>query len=468
MNEEGQNDSPPSSVYDSDGKITLTFFNDNLEVRGDFFPPQQDGIPITGEYITELLEKANIVYGIQHDEIFKAYETCVNYSEIVRDVLIAKGDPPVNEVPEHMELNPLLASNKTEEATEKSTVDHRRRSPFIIVRKDQALAKLKRMQVGKEGTNVLGEPISFQVLKPATVIQGVNTRMEGNFLLSEINGQLAVIKGVVNVKTTLTIKGAVGYRTGNIIFPGDVLIDGPVMDGFKIISGGSVVIKQTFDVTEAITKGNLRVAGGIIGRGRGMLKVGGDIKTHFIENCRVACRKTVSVEAEVINSSVYTMETLVMGEKGRIVGGEVYAVKGVTTGYIGKKTGKAARIHCGIDFVADQERQKANGILKMLAVKAARIKELMDNSEADDEKKEKMKEILIKLEEEKEKAQAKISEILGRLNSYETAVVEVTGEIIPGTLIEICQVALFVTESLKNVRIRLGRESNKLITEKIT
>ena len=367
-----------------------------------------------------------------------------------------------------MELNPLLASNKTEEATEKSTVDHRRRSPFIIVRKDQALAKLKRMQVGKEGTNVLGEPISFQVLKPATVIQGVNTRMEGNFLLSEINGQLAVIKGVVNVKTTLTIKGAVGYRTGNIIFPGDVLIDGPVMDGFKIISGGSVVIKQTFDVTEAITKGNLRVAGGIIGRGRGMLKVGGDIKTHFIENCRVACRKTVSVEAEVINSSVYTMETLVMGEKGRIVGGEVYAVKGVTTGYIGKKTGKAARIHCGIDFVADQERQKANGILKMLAVKAARIKELMDNSEADDEKKEKMKEILIKLEEEKEKAQAKISEILGRLNSYETAVVEVTGEIIPGTLIEICQVALFVTESLKNVRIRLGRESNKLITEKIT
>ena len=66
-----------------------------------------------------------------------------------------------------------------------------------------------------------------------------------------------------------------------------------------------------------------------------------------------------------------------------------------------------------------------------------------------------------------QEAQIKISDLLGRLNSYENAVVEVKGEITPGTLIEICQTALFVTEPLKKVRVRLGRESNKLITEKL-
>jgi len=37
----------------------------------------------------------------------------------------------------------------------------------------------------------------------------------------------------------------------------------------------------------------------------------------------------------------------------------------------------------------------------------------------------------------------------------------------PGTLIEICQAALFVTETLKKVRIKLDWETNKLVTERL-
>jgi len=272
---------------------------------------------------------------------------------------------------------------------------------------------------------------------------------------------------VINVKDSLVIKGPVGYGTGNIIFPGDVEIEGPVADGFKIFSGGSVTIKQTFDVTEAITKSDLRVAGGIIGRGKATLKVGGELKTKFIENCRVACRKTVTVEAEIISSNLYTLETLEMGDKGRIIGGEVYAVKGVRAGFIGKKTGKAPRIHCGIDFTAEQEREKANGILRNLAIKVGRIKQLLNDPETDSEKKEKMEALLQKLIDEQHKAQRKVVDLLGRVNSCEGAVVEVKGSIAPGTLIEICQTALFVTEPLNKVRVLLDREKQKLITEKL-
>ena len=467
MEQEEQNDSSADLTNDNDGRILLTFLNNNLEVRGDFFPPLEDGEPISGDYIKELLEKSNIVHGVQHDEILNAYNACVNNGEIVRNVLIAKGEPPVSEVPEYMQFNPFLIPNKTEKKREDGTVDHRARSPFVIVRKDQALAKLKHHKPGQDGTNVHGEAIKFNVTKPTAVSAGENTRMQDRLLVSTINGQLSVIKGVVSVRDALVIKGAVGYGTGNIIFPGDVEIEGPVSDGFQIISGGSVNIKQTFDVTEAITKNDLRVAGGIIGRGRGTIKVGGELKTKFIENCKVACRKTVSVDVEILNSNVYTLETLEMGDKGRIVGGEVYAVKGVRAGFIGKKTGKAARIHCGIDFTAEQEREKTNAILKNLAIKAARVRELISDPATDSEKKEKMETFLRKLEEEQRKAQIKVSELLGRVNSYEGATVEVKGEIVPGTLIEICQTALFVTEPLKKVRIRLGRESNKLITEKL-
>jgi hypothetical protein len=161
------------------------------------------------------------------------------------------------------------------------------------------------------------------------------------------------------------------------------------------------------------------------------------------------------------------MEFLEMGDKGKIVGGKNYALKGIRAGSIGRKTGKAARIHCGLDFTLEQEKEKNNNILKAMAIKSARLKDLLNDSGTNDEKKAKIEAYLNQLMEEQKKAQAKITELLGRTTLYENAIVEVKGEIAPGTLIEICQTALFVTEPLKKVRIRFGRESNKLVTEKL-
>ena len=453
-------------VNENYSKIILTFYNNNFEVRGDFFPPMGDGSPVNREYIQSLLENSKIVYGIQHDEINKAYETCVNNQEIVRDVLVAKGEEAADEVPEYIQYNPALVIEE-EEQKESDSVDHRKKSAFIIVKKGQALAKLKHRRQGKNGTNVFGDTIEFKVKKPQGVSGGENTQMDGRFLLSTINGQLLLSKGVVSVRDSLIIKGPVGYTTGNIVFPGDVEIEGPVSDGFKIYSGGSVTIKQTYDVTEAIIKNDLKVAGGIIGRGRALIKVGGELKTKFIENCNVAARKAISIDAEIINSKIFTLETLEMGEKGQIVSGEIYALKGVRAGKIGKESGKAARIHCGIDFTQEQEKERSNSVLRILAAKLSRLRELMEDPSADEEKKEKMAILQKRLEEEQKKAQKKVSELLGKLNSYRSAVVEVRGEVSSGTLIEICQVPLQLTSPLKKVRIRLDPTNTRLITEKL-
>ena len=39
------------------------------------------------------------------------------------------------------------------------------------------------------------------------------------------------------------------------------------------------------------------------------------------------------------------------------------------------------------------------------------------------------------------------------------------GEIAAGTLIEICEIALFVVEPLRHVRIRLDAQAGKLVSE---
>jgi hypothetical protein len=171
------------------------------------------------------------------------------------------------------------------------------------------------------------------------------------------------------------------------------------------------------------------------------------------------------VDTEIINSNVFTLESLQMGDKGQILGGEIWAVKGIRTAAIGRKAGKATRIHCGVDFTADQEKEKNNNLLRILGAKLARLRELMADPALGAEQKAKMEELLRRLEEEQHKASTKIADLMGRINADESATVEVSGEIAEGTLIEICQVAFFVTDPIKKVRIRLDRAVGKLVTE---
>jgi uncharacterized protein (DUF342 family) len=450
----------------NDGNLRVTFLDNDMEVRADFIPPRGGGTPLSLEQIRDIFDKLKIVHGVRWDAIGKALEECKTNRRLIKDVVIAKGDPPASEVTEYFEINPHL-NQPSGPVDERGRIDYRSRSPFIIVKKGQALARLRPRKEGKEGKNVHGITLPFSVLRPEGVSGGANTRNDGKLILSEINGQLIENHRELSVQESLAIKGAVGYGTGNIIFPGDVFIEGPVSDGFKIYSGGSITIKQTFDVTDVVAKGDLVVAGGIIGRGAALVKAGGAVRTKFIENCRLAARKAITVDSGIINSSVFTLEHVDLGEKGMILGGEIYAVHGIKAGGIGKKTGKAPRIHCGIDFTVQQEKEKNNNRLRILAAKLAKLREMMTVPEGNAEQRATMEELLHRLEAEQQQAAAKVSDMLGQINTDENAAVEVLGEIVTGTLIEICQVALFVAEPLRKVRVRLDKATGKVISESL-
>jgi uncharacterized protein (DUF342 family) len=214
-----------------------------------------------------------------------------------------------------------------------------------------------------------------------------------------------------------------------------------------------------------ITKGDLNVAGGIVGRGRAFLKVGGAIRTKFIQNCKVACRKTMTIEAGIVNSNIFVMEKLDLGDRGRILGGEIYAIKGIRAGSIGKEAGKATHIHCGVDFTLQQEQEANNKTLRALSGKLAKLREIMAAPNPDPEQQAKLEEALRVLEGEQKKASNRDAELMTLIDADENATVEVNGEIAAGTLIEICEIALFVAEPLRRVRIKLDMQNRKIISE---
>jgi uncharacterized protein (DUF342 family) len=486
INEPTDRNVPETQTYESpektmllpggrnDGNVAVRFTEDNLEVWGDFYPPAGNGPPLKTDAVADALARRNVVHGLLWENIQDAVSDCNLNRKIIKDIILARGNPPVKEVLAFFEINPSLKSPQAEPKGN-ARVDYRAFSPFTIVKKGQILARQRPRKEGQDGKDIYGNSIAHGTIKPEGVSGGEHTKSDEKYIYADINGQFIEERGLLRVQDSLEIKGAVDYHTGHIVFPGDIRIEGPVSDGFKIYSGGSLTIKQTFDVTEAITKTDLIVAGGIIGRGRALVKAGGALRTKFIENCKVASRKTISVDADIVNCSIYTMEKIEMSEKGTILGGEIYAVQGIRTGSIGKKSGKATHIHCGVDFTALQEKEKLNYNLRIIGAKLAKLRELKEaefpqgsDEAGNSEKKAKIEETIKHLEDEQNKTTAAITAVLGRLNTFDSAAVEATGEVAPGTLIEICQIALFVTEPLHRVRIRLDRGLGKLVSESLS
>jgi hypothetical protein len=173
----------------------------------------------------------------------------------------------------------------------------------------------------------------------------------------------------------------------------------------------------------------------------------------------------MTIEAGIVNSNIFVMEKLDLGDRGRILGGEIYAIQGIRAGSIGKEAGKATHIHCGVDFTRQKEQEDNNKALRALAGKLAKLREIMATPNPDPETQAKLEEALRVLEGEQKKASNRDAELMSLIDVDENATVEVNGEIAAGTLVEICEIALFVAEPLRRVRIKLDTQNRKIISE---
>jgi uncharacterized protein (DUF342 family) len=446
-----------------DGRVIVSFLDNDQEARADFFPPYGEGIPITSDYLKTVLTRFNIVHGIKYQEMEKAALAANLSKRTQANILIAEGTPPVPACPAYFVKNKQLGNIRP--VTEESKrADYRRFSPFIIVKKGQILAEIVPEVIGRPGKNVHGEETPFETLTQPSLQPGENAYTDGTYIYAAIDGQLIEKNGVLSVSGKLIIQGEVNYTTGNINFPGDVELNGSVADGFKVYVGGNLLAKQTLNATDIVVKGHLEVRGGLIGRGQATVKAGGEIKARFVENCKIAAWGNITIDTEILNASVYTMGMLSVGDRGFIMGAEIYAVHGMRCAKIGRTAGRACKIHAGVDFTVQKAIDKTINQLRPLGVKLDKLKMLVSASEdVTGSRYQKMIELRNKLDAEIRRLQAVIEDLHTRVVVDEKAAVTVYGEISQGTLVEIGQIALIIDKPLQRVTFKLDKARGKIV-----
>jgi hypothetical protein len=309
--------------------------------------------------------------------------------------------------------------------------------------------------------DVRGKETPFDRESPENYVAGRNVERREDKLVARVDGRLTVESGRVDVDEVLLVKNGVDFHTGHILFPGDVVIEGAVHDGFKIWSGGSIVCKSTVDAFDINAKKDLVCAQGIIGRRGGQVRVGGELKAKYVQNCRVAARGDVRLSSALVNSSLYTLGTLEMGDKGVIMGGEVFATHGVRCGRLGNEAYQSTHIHAGTDFTVQQSLDQANEKMRLLSARARQVDQASVSHPGPEVDK-----ALADLAKIGAGLRAKIVDLLGKLDADDGAVVDARGDIFPGVVIEICRVSIVVEEKLHACKFRLDKAAGRILVER--
>ncbi|WP_158084381.1 DUF342 domain-containing protein [Marispirochaeta aestuarii] len=431
-----------------DARIMITLREDEMEALGTLYPALGEGRPLGVEDIQGELEAAGVVAGILQETLKQLPDKTDPAGKAVSCVL-ARGTPAEDADPAYLKLSQKLFDLRLYGKEKGGRVDFREARPFVVVRKGEALGRYLPPGPGTPGITVTGRILEPGIKKRIPFEPGENTFREGDYIRAAISGRFVLQRLRFSVSEVLEL-GGVDFHSGNIRYPGDVILRGEICDGFSLSCGGDLHSAVPLDATEVKVKGDLSVEGGIIGREPGILKVGGAVQARFIENLELECRGSIRLDGVILQSRISTLGFLQCGEKGRIFNSTVQAVEGIETWQLGHPAGRKTLVRCGSDF----RKLKLYGELK------SREDDLQRQlgkrpSEADAE-------TLLQLRRELEELRDSAAALLRELNPRPDARVTVRDTIYPGVTIEICQVLYRVETAIPRGSFYLDPESGEI------
>jgi len=214
----------------------------------------------------------------------------------------------------------------------------------------QEVARLLEPKPGVPGSTVTGKEIAARGGAPARARSGKGVKLAGagDVFVADVPGRLVHFDETLSIDQQYEIKGDVDYSVGNVDFVGRVVVHGEVLDDFNVTGRMGIEVRGTVGKCRLTSDGDIVLGSGMNGRTAGRIKTGGAVKARYLNEVTVEADGDVSVEREAYNSVVRTAGRY--HSPGKVVGGEIIALRGIELGVAGSDLGVATRLIAGVDF----------------------------------------------------------------------------------------------------------------------
>ncbi|MCK5100958.1 MAG: DUF342 domain-containing protein [Desulfobacteraceae bacterium] len=294
--------------------------------------------------IKKLIKKRGIKFGIVDDKSIRDFvKNCKDPAEKFN---VAIGKPVKIGKPAEIIYHFNTEHDSAGVVNEDGSIDFTSRGDSPFVKKGQLLAEKHPMEHAKSGVDIFGETLLVGDVADVTLecSDGAELSEDGLKVTSTISGQPSIdLKGVVSVLEQFRVRGDVDFKTGNIKFKGNVVVDGTVKEGFMVeceelianeINGGIIRIA-----------GDLKVSNGIV---KGDIQTQGSVQAKFINNSKIFGYRNMMVTREIMESMI-AISGEINNEAGRITGSTISARMGFNVKQIGTEKAEPSTIKTGAD-----------------------------------------------------------------------------------------------------------------------
>jgi len=261
------------------------------------------------------------------------------------------------------------------------SVDYRQRDEQRTVEEGQLLARLTHPEEGRPGRDVFGRPIPTRSPKKNLIRAGANVRVEkkpdARCFYADIDGRIRFTGGTLVVDDVYTIHGDVCMETGHIDHPGALVVKGDVLAGFKVHAEGNIEISGIVESADIQAGGDLIVHGGITGAEGKSIKVRGGVHAKYILDADIEAGEDIVIKNEIIHSTLKARGAVVM-PAGRLIGGEVSALRGVVVRQAGSDAQVPTLIVAAEDHGLAEKLHDKQQEIESLAKSMRKIHETVD------------------------------------------------------------------------------------------
>ena len=452
-------------------ELVITIDADRMCAWGRFTCASDKGQDMTKEEILSDLKYKGVKFGIDEAAI-DFYLSTRLYME---DIALANGQPAVQGKDASIEYFFNTDVHIRPTLNEDGSVDF---FNLNIINKAEAgmlLARLTKEVLGEAGTDILGNRIPPRNVTKKKLKYGKNISIneDSTEIYSDCNGHVSLVDGRVFVSDVMQVEN-VDPSTGNIVYEGNVQVNGNVCSNFSVKAKGNVEVKGVVEGAEIEAGGNISIARGMNGMGKGVLKAGGNIVAKFIENSIVEAEGYVESESIMHSEVIAGTEVHVNGKRGFISGGKVSATNIIEAKILGSEMGTDTLVEIGLSAFAKKRFKECGEEIEEIHKVLARAIPIMEAAKGrieegqamSEEQLENVRNIynLSKVKSaELKNLQEEYAELEGKLEADKDAKVVVTDTVYPGVKVVISDVSKIIKKSMAHCKFIKDRGDVKMV-----
>ncbi len=424
--------------------------------------PGFGGADTSADYVRSFLASNGVVHGVK-DDVLDGLENAPRYG---RPIVVAEGTRARDGANARIEYHFKLERDAVTLREKDGRVDFKDISRVENVVAGQLLAKKIPAEAGQPGQTVTASMIAATKGKDCDLLVGKNVKLaeDGLSATAEINGQVLLLGGKINVEPIYTIPGDVNLRTGNILFLGTVIVRGNVEDGFSVKAAGNIEVFGSVGKCVIDAEGDIVVHQGIAAKTEGKVRCGKNLYSKFIEHAHVDAGENVIVTDGIVHSYVDANRMILCaGKRAQIVGGRLRASEEINSKILGSVAGTETLLEVGFDprskerlVALDAEKKTVEKSLEEVDLNIKTLENLQrvqkklppEKAQYLSEQNEKRSELLRRLEE----AVREVGQLNAHLSSLTTiGKISASERVYPGVKLAIKSAALAVRTEFKFV-----------------